>query len=250
MNNFMKKTVITVIWIGVWQIVSLLVNNMFIIAGPAETAKALVRLTAEGKLFPSAAATCITIVCGYAAGAVLGILTAAGSYRWGLFSDLIQPLMKTIKAIPAVSFIILVIIWFPDSMAAAFVSMLVTFPVVFFRTFEGLESVDTKMTEMAFVFHMPVLNRIRYIYLPHLSSYLADALETAFSLSWTAGVAAEIIGRPIQTIGNGLYRGRITLATDEILAWTVAVVILSVVLQLVLKAVLSFVMPDEDFGEI
>ncbi len=46
-------------------------------------------------------------------------------------------------------------------------------------------------------------------------------------MSWKAGVAAEVIGQPLQTVGNGLYRSKINLDTAQLIAWTIVIVLIA-----------------------
>jgi NitT/TauT family transport system permease protein len=63
-------------------------------------------------------------------------------------------------------------------------------------------------------------------------------------MAWKAGVAAEIIGTPDGSIGKMLYLSKIYLDTDDLLAWTVIIVIISVssekLFMWVLKKVLGY----------
>ena len=56
-------------------------------------------------------------------------------------------------------------------------------------------------------------------------------------------VAAEIIGMPKGSVGQMLYMSKIYLDTDDLLAWTVIIVVLSVIFEklvvLALKAALK-----------
>ena len=47
-------------------------------------------------------------------------------------------------------------------------------------------------------------------------------------MAWKAGVAAEIIGTPNGSVGQQLYLAKIYLDTDDLLAWTVIIVVISV----------------------
>ena len=48
---------------------------------------------------------------------------------------------------------------------------------------------------------------------------------------WKSGVAAEVIGVPDHSIGEKLYMAKIYLSTDELLAWTLVVILLSALFE-------------------
>ncbi|MGX8698685.1 MAG: ABC transporter permease, partial [bacterium] len=68
---------------------------------------------------------------------------------------------------------------------------------------------------------------LRGIYAPQLRPYLVSAAELAVGMAWKSGIAAEVIGQPVGTLGNELYRAKIYLETDKVLAVTVTAVLLS-----------------------
>ena len=53
------------------------------------------------------------------------------------------------------------------------------------------------------------------------------ALSTAMGLAWKSGVAAEVIGIPTGSIGEKLYKAKVYLATPDLFAWTLTVVLIS-----------------------
>ena len=231
MRNKLRKLLILFLWIAVWQAVSVMVGNVFVIVGPWETVSALLRLMGSGNFFPSVGKSLVCIICGFLAGSALGSISAVLAYRFSVFGEIIDPFFKTIKTVPVVSFIILVLIWFNKDLTASLISMTVTAPAVYYNIKAGLKSTDKQLLEMAEVFRMDPGRRFTHIYLPWLKPFITSSVQTAFGMAWKSGVAAEVIGQPLMTIGNGLYRGKINLATDEVLAWTVAIVVMSVITE-------------------
>ena len=81
------------------------------------------------------------------------------------------------------------------------------------------------MLELAKVYQMKTCKKIRYIYLPSLSSQIKSAVSLAIGMAFRGGITAEVVGQPLRSIGNGLYRSKINLATSEMLAWTLVAVL-------------------------
>ena len=104
-------------------------------------------------------------------------------------------------------------------------------PVVYGNVLEGLKSEDKLMLEVGTVFKMPPLRKVLYIHLPQLKPFLMSACATALGMAWKAGVAAEIIGTPDGSIGKQLFYSKIYLDTDDLLCWTVIIVIISVLFE-------------------
>ena len=135
--------------------------------------------------------------------------------------------MLFLKAVPVASFVILALIWAGSRNLSVVIAFLVVLPVIYVNTLAGLQSTDRKLLEMAVVFRMPVWRKIRFIYLPALVPYLVSGCRIALGMSWKSGVAAEVIGLPNGSIGDALYRAKITLSTGELFAWTFVIILLS-----------------------
>ena len=61
----------------------------------------------------------------------------------------------------------------------------------------------------------------------------------ALGICWKSGVAAEVIGLPDGSIGDALYRAKITLSTGELFAWTFVIILLSAVFEKLFLALLD-----------
>ena len=92
---------------------------------------------------------------------------------------------------------------------------------------EGIGHTDRQLLEMARVFRVPVSRQLRGIYLPAVLPYFRSAVSLGLGLCWKSGAAAEVIGLPNGSIGDALYRAKITLSTGELFAWTFVIILLS-----------------------
>ena len=59
-------------------------------------------------------------------------------------------------------------------------------------------------------------------------------------LAWKSGVAAEVIGVATGSIGERLYEAKVFLSSADLFAWTIVIIVLSVVCErLLLRALRS-----------
>ena len=191
--------------------------------------------------------TMLRILGGFAAGSVLGILSAALSYRFRLIREFLAPAVTIMKAVPVASFVILVLIWAGNRMLSLMISGFVVFPILYLNTLEGLDSTDGKLLELARTFRMTTGARIRYLYLPQLKPFLKSALRLSAGMSFKSGIAAEVIGQPLVSIGNGLYRAKVWLETADVFAWTVTAILLSWIIE---RIILKVCAPEPEKGAV
>ena len=98
---------------------------------------------------------------------------------------------------------------------------------------------DKQLLEMAKVFRMPKDRVIRYIFLPQLLPFWQGAFKLAIGMSFKSGIAAEVIGQPLGTIGNGLYQAKIYLETGELFAWTIVTVLVAFICERIVTVLLT-----------
>lgn len=223
-------------WLVVWQVVSMLINEVLFLPSPLSTLQALWRLavvqplsaTSTGAGFwQSVGGSLLRIGMGFLLGLVAGVLLAAASAAATLVEVLLRPLMQLLRAVPVASFIILVLVWVNSRWLSVVISFLIVLPVIYGGTLSGIRQTPVKLLEMAQVFRIPFWRRVRALYIPATMPSLLTSCELAVGMCWKSGIAAEVIGLPQGTIGERLYQAKIYLMTPDLFAWTVVIILLS-----------------------
>ena len=160
-----------------------------------------------------------------------GIMAAGLSARFRRIRELLAPAVLTIKAVPVASFVILVLIWVPSRNLSIVISFLMVFPILYTNVLDGILSTDSKLLEMVQVFEVPKAVQIRYVYVSQVLPFFRSGCSVALGLCWKAGVAAEVIGIPDGSIGENLYNAKVYLNTPDLFAWTVVIVLISLVFE-------------------
>lgn len=239
--KYIKKTGIVVIWLLIWQLLAIIVHNKILLAGPIESFEALLGMAGTPDYMTSVITSVVHIVVGVLIGSILGILLGALSLRWKLLLEFLSPVVTAIKSVPVASFVVLILIWIGSDNLSTVIVSLVVFPILFLATINGLSAADDKLLEMAHVYHMPTINKVRYIYLPALVPSYLGAFSVAVGMGFKSGAAAEVIGQPLLTMGNGLYKSKINLDTAEVFAWTFTIILASFVVEKLFMLVISLV---------
>lgn len=228
---YVKKFIILLFWLGVWQILAMGVDNVLLVVTPLQALRALLIQAGQAEFWRSAFGSMWRIALGFLLGAVLALFLAAVSYRYKITEEVLRPFMVFCKAVPVAVFAVLILIWWGSSMLAVAICFLVVFPNIYLNTLEGLKSADRGLLEMAEVFRLPYGTRFFYIYRPALKPFLLSAFQLSLGMCWKSGVAAEVIGTPDHSIGGALYLAKIYLDTADLFAWTVVIVVLSVLFE-------------------
>lgn len=238
MDKRWRTTLIVFLWLVIWQIVSLLINNSILLVGPIEVIKSLCLLAVTKTFWISICNSACRILGGFLIGALLAFLLAFIANKFKLFEEFLSPFIVTLKSIPVASFVIIVLIWVGAPMLSLIITCLVVLPIVYISTLEGLKSVDNKLIEMANMFNMKPFTKFRQIYFRSLRPFLFSSLSLASGMAVKSGIAAEVIGRPRFSMGNGLYSSKAYLNTGDIFAWTLAAIILAFLFEKIVKFLL------------
>lgn len=225
------KAAAVIFWIAVWQAASMAIGQEILLASPAAVLVRLCKLVIKADFWQSVAFSMLRILLGFLLGTASGILLAGLASCLSWIRALIAPAVMTVKAIPVASFVILVLIWVPSQNLSAVISFLMVFPILYTNVLGGIESTDGKLLEMASVFRLSRMRRIRFIYIPQVIPFFCSACSVALGLCWKAGVAAEVIGIPDGSIGERLYQAKVYLDTPDLFAWTAVIIVVSLVFE-------------------
>lgn len=228
-----------VAWVAAWQIASMLMSSALLLPGPADVLVRFFELAATSEFWMRVAFTLVRIAEGFALGMLLGLLCAAGAMRFARLGELFTPAMALMKSVPVACFVVLALIWAGASQLAVVVSALVVAPIMYENVCDGVRSTDVRLLEMAHVLRVSSLRRLSAIYLPQVWPYFRAACASGVGMAWKAGVAAEIIAIPAGSMGEALYGAKIYFDTADLFAWTLAVVVLSVLFEKALSWLLA-----------
>lgn len=222
-------------WLVVWQIAAMAVGQQILLASPAETIVRWLELILTAGFWKSVLFTLGHILSGFLGAVILGALSGALSAKYGWLRELLAPLLTVIKSVPVASFVIVALIWLPSRRLSVLISFLITLPLIYTAVLDGLNHIDPKLREMAQVFRMSPMNRLLAIELPAVLPRLTSAAGVAIGLAWKSGVAAEVIGIPAGSVGERLYKAKVYLATPDLFAWTLTIVLASMLCERVLR---------------
>lgn len=232
LNNIVKKIALTIIaicfWLFVWHFLSLKINSSIFLPSPEATYKALIRIGKRAGFWQTIFNTFSKIAKGFLLALIAGTFSAIISSFVKIIDVLVSPFMRLLKTVPVASFIILALLWVKSDKLSVLISFVMVTPVVYINILQSFDNVDNNLLEMADIFNVGLLRRLRFIYVPALVSGFMSACKIGLGFCFKAGIAAEIIGLPFQSIGSELYKSKLYLMTDELFAWTVVIVIMSV----------------------
>lgn len=223
--------VVAVLWLLLWEVLYRAVGQDVLLASPLQVANRLWTLLGESAFWRITLGSLGRVITSYALGVAVGVLLAILTHALPLLRAFLSPALAVIRAMPVASFIILALVWLTSGRVPVLTGFLMVLPIVWGNVETGIRAADPGLLEMAQVFGMTRLQKLTRIYIPAVLPYFFTACTMSLGLCWKASIAAEVLGNPKFSIGGQLYSAKIYLETADLFAWTVVVVVLSMILE-------------------
>ena len=156
----------------VWQLAAVLIHNRLLLVGPVQVARRMVELLGEKTTWEALGFTFGRISLGFFLAFLAALVLAALSARFPWAETLLRPYILAIQTVPVASFIVIALLWLSSRRISAFIAFLMVLPVLYANALQGIREADPQLLEMARVFRLSGLRRVRCIILPSLAPYL------------------------------------------------------------------------------
>ena len=218
-------------WTGVWWLGAKALGNTLLLPTPWQVFGCLLELAGTAGFWQTVGLSIGRILLGVITAVGLGVIVAVLTTRSRLAELLIAPAMTAMQVTPVASFTILVLIWLDRDWVPVLICGMMVLPVVWSGVSTGIRETDAQLLEMAKVYRLPRLRILKRIYLPSVLPFFRTACVSALGLGWKAGIAAEVLTVPKNSIGRMISDSKLYLLTEELFAWSLTVIALSLVLQ-------------------
>ena len=227
-----------IFWSAVWHLAALVLDNPLLLPGPVQVLRCMGNMVTTAAFWQTAAVSMLRILLGVSCAVGLGTLLAVLTTRSRLLHTLIAPAMTAMQATPVASFTILVLIWVSRDYVPVLICAMMGLPIVWNSVSGGIRLTDPQLLEMAKVYRLPKLHTLRRIWIPSVMPFFRTACSSALGLGWKAGIAAEVLTVPKHSIGKMIMESKLYILTEELFAWTLAVILFSLLLQKLMQRLL------------
>ena len=229
-------------WLLVWELANWLIVSNIAIVSPRASFARLFCLAQTLEFWSSIATSLGRIMQGFLLALIIGIVIAAISAKYKSFYQLVLPAINIINAIPVASFAIIALMAMNSASLPIFVAFVTVLPIVFHNTYKGIENTEPMLLEMAKIFKVAPWKIVLKIYIKTIAPFVISAASVGIGFAWKSGIAAELIGLVSGTVGASLHNARIFLLTADVFAWTIAIVLLSYIMEKLFRLLFSKVM--------
>lgn len=237
----MKKRVIrwtgtAAFWLAIWQLIYWIIGKELIIPSFLHTLEAFLEMMVSPLFYESVAATMWRVVLGITSSAIFGILFSILAYRFCLVRGQLNGIATVMKATPVLAIVLYLVLWMPSSHVPTLVCFLMCYPAVYTNVLSGLDHMDIKHLELAKVYRLKYIDRLKAIYIPSVRTPLKAALSLIAGWSWKTVVAGEVLSIPKSSMGYQLMTAKLYFETAQLFAWMFSIVVLSIIFEKIIKA--------------
>jgi ABC-type nitrate/sulfonate/bicarbonate transport system permease component len=221
-----------------WQVASLF-SPEYLVPGLQLIVWEFIKMATEGTLFWDTFLTLYRIlqgiIGGFIFGGVLGILM--GTIR--KTENYVIPIVNFIMGIPALSWTLIVILWFKGTETRIFALMLaVSFPVFAHSILDAIKGVSKDLMEMTLAFRPTKGQVLRMLIVPSIIPHILTAWKVTIGFAVRVVIVAELVGASTG-VGFRMLQQQSLLNMSGVLAWTLVLVVSGLAMQFVISTIES-----------
>ncbi len=160
----------------------------------------------------------VGLFVGFSAAFLVALAGRASSW-WQRFFSVYVYVAITVPSLAVALFCLMI---FGLTEVSVYVSVaFVVFPFVVVSLHEGFESLDARLHDMARVYRLGLVQRLRHVAIPEMAPSLFGALRNAYALGWKIVVVTEVFSAQQNGIGAEYNRAYDFFALDRLVVWVV-----------------------------
>jgi NitT/TauT family transport system permease protein len=197
----------------VWWVSAMMTQPSYLVPGPLDSARAFIDLFATSTaivvpvlgsnlVLPTGLAHLAQTLFHYVPGLLLGASCGIGLgllMGWnGALDDWLRPLIRVLRPIPPLAWIVFAIVWFGiHHTGAAFIVFVGAFWINFYGAYGGVEGVSSDLTDAASTLGVERdLSMLKLVALPSAAPQVLTGFRTSIGRCWMIVVGAELFGAP------------------------------------------------------
>lgn len=233
-----KYTALSLLAVTVLWYLMTLRFSPFIVPTIPSVARKLVEICTTKALYSMIGLTIIRLAAGLAIGVLIGVVLGILMGNFDRLNALFSPVIGILQTVPPVSWVVLALVWFGfNGRPTVFIVLTSSIPVIIISVSEGIRNIDERLLDMAKLYHFSQVKTIREVTLPSIGSYFKSAFKVALGTGWKIAVMGEVLTTS-DGIGGMIKTARLDLETESIFAWSIVVVLLFYLSDILLEQVI------------
>jgi len=240
----LKKTGVTVLSIFslflVWVVAFVVVSSPMLLPSPWKVFEAFFNLFVSPDSLQAMLSSFLRLLLALAIAFVLGFVLGVWAGFKANVATFLRPFVSVLRTIPVISIVVILLILFGFKYTPYIITFLMIFPIIFQSVYDGILHVDSELVDVYMLEDNRLITGLRYCYIPLIQSSIKTALLQSAGLGIKVLVMAEYLSQTKHSIGNALYLSKVNLAYDEVFAWTLLLIFLAVIFEILIEKYTDF----------
>jgi ABC-type nitrate/sulfonate/bicarbonate transport system permease component len=235
-TRFLQGTASILAIAGAWQVASLFFPPYLFPPVPDIVTRTLA-IVFSWPLLSEVLVTALRIFAGLAGAFVLGGMMALAIGRSPRIESYVTPVLGFLQGIPALSWVVIAIIWFHGiEFRIFFIMVLTTLPAFTFQILDAFRSMSKELFEMTMSFRPRRWTLFRVLIVPTIVPGILTAWKVNLGNAARVVVVAELVGAT-GGVGYELLRQQQLFDMAGAIAWTLQLVLFVLVVQQTITAI-------------
>lgn len=202
-----------------WQVSSYYIPE-YIFPGIAKVAAKLGGLLVDPATHKTVLMTLQRILGSFVLSSAAGIALGVAMAMWPRVNDLLNPALKMVMGVPALTWVLLSIIWFRSAeLRVWFMMFVLVFPIVATNTYDGVRAIPHELYQMVRSLRPTGGGMLRLLIVPAATPFIFTGLRVALSFGGRIAVFAEALSASTG-VGAAMYAMNQVFDSAGIIAWT------------------------------
>ena len=246
MKGLVKKTAVNAAYIviviaavfGIWAAAAAVIDTELILPDIGATFSALGGLLDNPAFWSALWGTVSRALIGYGISVALFFVLFFLSTAFDGVRRIVSPLMSALRTLPTMAIALVLMVWSPRYTLIV-LAVTVLLPQLYSSSVARNATVQGELIEICSICGASRAQRFFSVYLPNAAAGLPESLSSALSFGVKIVVAAEILVQTKNGIGTLMKISEANLMTANLIALTFAAVIVSVILEWIVRLTLS-----------
>lgn len=216
-----------------------------LLPGLPDVGNTLIRTWNSGQLQQDLAVSLVRVVKGYFIAAIVGVVLGSLMGMSRSICALFLPLMTTIRQIPMIAWIPLVILWcgIGEMSKVVIIVIAAVFPIMV-NTLSGIAGTQEGCIEVARLYKLSKWKTFVKVYLPSALPQILVGLKLGLGVSWMAVVASELIAAT-SGIGYRMSDARSLMQSDVVIVCMLVIGFMGIIMDKGLSLIFGLLTPWE-----
>jgi NitT/TauT family transport system permease protein len=229
-TRMLQATASTLVILGAWQLASFYFPPYLFPPVPNVLSRAI-EIMISGPLLMEVLVTAARIFAGLLGAFVLGCMMALVIGRSPRIESYVTPVLVFLQGIPALSWVVVAIIWFHGTeFRILFIMVMTTLPAFTFQILDAFRSMSKDLFEMTMSFRPSRWTLFRVLIVPTIVPGILTAWKVNLGNAARVVVVAELVGAT-GGVGYQLLRQQQLFDMAGAIAWTLQLVLFVLVVQ-------------------